>query len=166
MKASLGHIVALGAGVYATWLLLSGHYTPFLLIVGLICTALVVYIALRMDVVDAEGVPTMNLTAKFFTYMPWFVLEIVKSNLATARVILSPTLPINPLIFQVRGLQRTDLGRVIFANSITLTPGTTTIAVRGENLLVHALVADSATGMDEGEMNRRVASLERGLVDS
>lgn len=165
MKAPLGYVLALAATVFGIWLVLSGHYTPFLLAVGVACTALVVYIALRMDVIDNEGVPMVHMTRHVFTYIPFFMGEILKSNWEATRVILSPSLPINPRLFKVRGLQRTDLGRMIFANSITLTPGTITVAIKGETFFVHALIGDSAEGMDEGEMNRRVATLERGMVD-
>lgn len=165
MKGSVLRIVTLAVAVYATWLVLSGHFDSiFLLTIGAVCTAIVVYVAVRMDVVDAEGVPALSVTGRVFTYIPWLILEIVRSNLATTKVILNPSLPINPMVFRVRSLQRTDLGKFIFANSITLTPGTTTVGFRDDDLFVHALVADDATGMGEGEMNRRVAALERELV--
>jgi len=163
-KPSASNVLTLSVVVYAVWLLLSGHYTPFLLIIGLVSTAFVVFIAMRMEVIDDEGVPVFHLTGRIFNYLPWLVVEIVRSNLAVTRIILDPGLPIRPGLVKVRGLQRTDLGRVIFANSITLTPGTVTVAVTGDNLHVHALVEESASGMDDGEMNRRVASLERKLI--
>lgn len=164
MKPSLGRVLTLGAAVYATWLLLSGHYTGFLLTIGVLCTAGVVYVAVRMDLVDQEGVPALSVTRRVFTYIPWFLGEVVKSNIGTAKVILSPSLPMNPSLFRVRSMARTDLGKFILANSITLTPGTITVAVRGDVLWVHALEAHLATGMDEGDLNKRVALLERELV--
>ncbi|MEX2571879.1 MAG: Na+/H+ antiporter subunit E [Gemmatimonadota bacterium] len=157
-------VLVLGAVVYAVWLLLSGHYDPFLMTVGFVCTVLVVFFALRMEVVDSEGVPVIHLTARIWTYLPWLVVQIFLSNLAVTRIILSPGLPINPKLLRVRSLQRTDLGRVIFANSITLTPGTVTVAVTGGDLHVHALDGAAAGDMDDNEMNRRVATLERKLV--
>lgn len=165
MKTPLSYTLILGAAVFAVWLLLSGHYDPFLLIVGVLCSAGVVYVALRMNVVDEEGVPMIHIGPRIFGYIPWFLLEIWKSNIDATKVILSPSLPINPKLFRVRGLQRTDLGRMIFANSITLTPGTITVAVQGDTFHVHALVGDSAEGMDEGPMNLRVARLEREMMD-
>jgi multicomponent Na+:H+ antiporter subunit E len=93
-------------------------------------------------------------------------LEIVRSNLAATRIILHPDLPVRPRMVLVHAKQRSDLGRVIFANSITLTPGTVTVAVVGEDLYVHALDGDAAGDMDEGEMNLRVAALERDMEGS
>lgn len=157
------HAIVLGSVIYGAWLLLSGHYTPFLLAIGLICTIGVVYVALRMEVVDEEGVPVIHLTWNILTYLPWLIAEAVKSNLVVARIILRRNLAIDPAMIRVRGRQQTDLGRVIYANSITLTPGTVTVSVKGENLHVHALDANTVAGMDEAEMNIRVAALERRM---
>lgn len=152
-------VITLGGSLFAVWVLLSGHFEPLLLGLGLLSCVLVVSIAIRMDVVDHEGVP-VQLGRRLLFYIPWLVKEIVKANLAVMRVVLSPALPISPAIVRFRGLQKTDLGRVIFANSITLTPGTITVGVRGEELTVHALVSGFVDGMEEGDMNRRVAALE------
>lgn len=152
-------VITLGGSLFAVWVLLSGHFEPLLLGLGLLSSALVVAIAIRMDVVDHEGVP-VQLGRRLLFYIPWLVKEIVKANVAVMRVVLSPSLPISPAIVRVRGLQKTDLGRVIFANSITLTPGTITVGVQGEELTVHALVSRFVDEMEEGDMNRRVAALE------
>lgn len=164
-SSAAGHLLTLGAVVYGVWLLLSGHYTPWFLIIGLVCTAFAVFIASRMEVVDHEGVPVIHLTNRILTYLPWLVFEVVRSNLAMLRFILSRDVAVRPKIFKVRGRQRTDLGRVIFANSITLTPGTVTLAVTGDIFYVHAIDASAGEGLDEAEMNYRVASLERGLIE-
>ena len=92
--------------------------------------------------------------------MDVYLKEIVLSNLAVARVILDPKLPIHPRILRVPAGQRSDLGQVIYANSITLTPGTVTLDVRDGHMLVHALTTESAKGLLTGEMDRRVAQLE------
>lgn len=149
--------------LYGLWLVLSGHYTPFLLGVGLAATAFSVYIAVRMELVDHEGFPSLNLTARLLTYIPWLIYEIVITNIAAVKIILSPSLPIRPVILRFTGQQKTDVGRVIFANSITLTPGTITMAVIGDEFVIHALDADAVGDMEEAEMNRRVASLEHAV---
>jgi multicomponent Na+:H+ antiporter subunit E len=159
-------VLTLGAAVYAVWLLLSGHYTVFLLTIGFVCTLLVVYVALRMRVVDHEGVPLTQLNFTMITYLPWLCVEVVKSNLAVARIVLSPRLPISPTLVRFRGMQRTDLGRFIFANSITLTPGTITLLVHQTQFEVHALYRGALDGIEEGEMNRRVAAMERQVPAS
>lgn len=144
----------------AVWLLWSGHYDPLLLSFGAISLALVVLIAIRMRIVDQEGAP-INLVPGLVFYLPWLVLEIVKANVDVALRILSPRPPIRPQVFRVRAGQRTDLGRAIYANSITLTPGTVTIDAEGDELTIHALTDGAAEGVRSGEMDRRVTRAER-----
>ena len=145
--------------MYANWLLFSGHYDRLLLSLGFGSTLVAVAIALRMDIVDRETYPVpLNLRA--LTYWFWLAWEVVKANLDVARRILSPSLPISPNVVLVKASQRTDLGRVTFGNSITLTPGTITIDLEGNTLEVHALTREAAETRQEGEMDRRVTEME------
>jgi len=80
----------------------------------------------------------------------------VRSNIDVARRILSPGVPISPKLIEVPASQRTDLGKVIYANSITLTPGTISIRIRDGMILVHALSEEAADELLQGEMDRRV----------
>jgi len=123
--------------------------------------ALVVYIALRMDVVDHEGLP-IDLGGRFWLYLPWLMKEIFVCNVRVARIILSPSLPIDPILVKYHASQRTDLGRAIYANSITLTPGTITTWVDGDVLDVHSLTWVDVDGTEEDEMDRRVTWVEQG----
>ena len=148
------------AGVlFGLWLLLSGHFEPLLLGFGIASCLLVVAIAHRMDVVDHEGHP-IHIGHRALLYWPWLLLEIAKSNVEVARLILHPRMPISPVLVQVPAGQKTDLGQVIYANSITLTPGTVSVELEEGKILVHALTAAGATALEAGEMERRVAALE------
>ena len=73
---------------------------------------------------------------------------------------LSPSLPISPRLFVLRAGQGTDLGQVIYANSITLTPGTVTVEIENRELVVHALTEEAAQSLRSGAMDRRVTALE------
>jgi multicomponent Na+:H+ antiporter subunit E len=84
------------------------------------------------------------------------IREITVSNIEVVRAILSPRLPIQPHFLRVRTRQTTDLGKVILANSITLTPGTVTVDVQGDELLVHALTESSGRAVEEGHLDRAV----------
>jgi multicomponent Na+:H+ antiporter subunit E len=141
------------------WLALSGHYTPLLLTIGAISAALAVLAALRMRILDPEGHP-IEWAAGFLIYLPWLVTEIGKSAWGVTKIILNPRLPISPTLRVVTAGQRTSIGIATFANSITLTPGTITVAVSGNELTVHALVREGAADLEGGEMDRRVRVLE------
>jgi multicomponent Na+:H+ antiporter subunit E len=128
---------------------------------GVGSSALVVYLALRMDVVDHEGVP-LQLGGRFWLYLPWLMKEIFVANVAVAKVILHPKLPISPITVIFHGSQKTDIGRFIYANSITLTPGTITTGVEGQDFEIHALTYADVDGREEDEMDRRVTWVEQG----
>ena len=141
------------------WLLLSGHYDATFVMYGVLSCLGVVALMLHLQILDDESLPT-DLGFPLLLYLPWLLKEILLSNIAVAKVILDPKLPIHPRILRISASQKTDVGRVIYANSITLTPGTVTLDVRHEKFLVHALTTDSAEGLLSGEMDRRVANLE------
>ena len=84
----------------------------------------------------------------------------MKSNLAVARLILTPTLSISPTVIRVTATQQTDLGRVVYANSITLTPGTVSMSLDDDQITVHALTREMAENLQTGEMDHRVTRLE------
>lgn len=150
----------LGATLFGFWLALSGHYTPLLLSFGVGSCVLVVYLALRMDVVDREGVP-FHVAARFLLYLPWLMKEVFVANLEVAKVILDPKMPISPRMVVFHGSQETDLGRAIYANSITLTPGTITTGVAGQEFQIHALSAANLETGEEQQMDIRCTRVER-----
>ena len=161
MKRALILFVAL----FASWLLLSGHFDAALMTYGALSSALVVALVAHLGVLDVEALPVHLGIRPFLYYIPWLMKEIVLSNNAVARVILDPRLPIHPRILRVEASQKTDVGRVTYANSITLTPGTVTLDVRDGQLLVHALTTESAAGLLTGEMDRRVSQFESAAAE-
>ena len=157
--AELVRAVSLSVVLYVLWLLLSGHYEPLLLVLGALSCVFVAWIAYRMDVADREGHP-IHLTWRSLVYWPWLFWEIVKANLEVARLILAPRLAISPTVIKVKASQPDELGHVIYANSITLTPGTVSIDVRDATIEVHAITREMAEGLQTGEMDRRVTRME------
>jgi multicomponent Na+:H+ antiporter subunit E len=149
--------------LFCFWLLLSGIYTPFLVCAGLACSVVVVLFARRMDLVDHEGHPVHLAPRALLGYWPWLLKEIVKSAWDVSKIIVHPRLPVSPTVVRVKYTQKTDLGRTVFANSITLTPGTISIEVGNDEILVHALTRSGADSLAEGEMDRRVTAFERSL---
>lgn len=151
--------ISLFAVLYGTWLLLSGIWEPFLMISGAVASLLVVIIAHRMDVVDGEGHP-IDLTWRALIYYPWLFWQIALSNLQVLRIMLHPGLPISPSAGWVPAGQKSSVGLVTFANSITLTPGTVALTVLDDRIHVHALTKGGLDDLMAGEMNRRVCQME------
>jgi len=146
---------------YAFWILMSGYFTPFLLGAGAAASAAVVWFVYRMEVADREGHP-LHLGWAALGYWPWLVKEILKSAIDVSKVILDPRLPASPTVVRFRPSQKTVVGLVTHANSITLTPGTLSVEVGPERFVVHGLTRASAAGAVDSEMDRRVARLEGG----
>jgi multicomponent Na+:H+ antiporter subunit E len=145
--------------LYLFWLVLSGYFTFFLMSAGAACAIAVVWFARRMDVIDAEGHP-VQLGWRIVAYWIWLSKEIVKSAWEVSRIIVDPRLPISPTIISFKPSQKTTVGLVIHANSITLTPGTITIDVGKGGFVVHALTRAGAEGVTSGDMDRRVRACE------
>ena len=125
---------------------------------------LVVWVVYRMRLVDDEGNVTEQVNGlRLILYWPWLVFEIVKANFHVAARIVAPRVRIAPRLITVSAPQRTALGKVIYANSITLTPGTVSVVVDEdeETILVHALTEASARDLRSGDMSRQVQSTER-----
>jgi len=155
----LNRVLWLWGILFALWLLLSNHFDTLFLAFGAVTCSAAVFVAARMGIVDRESVP-LHLLPRVLLYVPWLVREIFRSNVRVARIILAPSLRVDPSLVHFRASQRTDLGRFIYANSITLTPGTVTTGIVGDDLEVHAIVREEIDGSEENEMNRRVAALE------
>ena len=153
------HALGLTAALAALWMLLSGDTDLLLLSLGVLSVVACVVIAIRMDLSDQEGVP-IHITLAALNYVPWLVAEIVKANLDVAGRVLSRGPRISPTMFDAPVSQRSDLGQVIYANSITLTPGTVSVDLEPGLIRVHALSREAADGVLEGEMDRRVSVLE------
>ena len=89
-------------------------------------------------------------------YAFWLMREIAKSSISVTKLIWQRRLSITPNISWITTKQQSDVARVIFANSITLTPGTITICVEDDRLLVHSLTKDGRRDLQDGEMDNRI----------
>jgi multicomponent Na+:H+ antiporter subunit E len=146
-------------GLYLFWLGLSGHYTIMLMSIGAACAIAIVAVSKRMAVIDHEGHP-VALLGRALWYWPWLIWQIVLSGLSVSRIILSPSLPISPALIRVRASQKTAAGLVTYANSITLTPGTVSVDIEDDVILVHAITEDGARDVASGGMDRMVTRFE------
>lgn len=151
-------VASLAASLFVTWLLLSGHFDNAILLgLGVISVIVTVIIAKRMGLIDEEGHPT-GLGPRILIFWPWLVVEILKSNFDVARRALSPRMDVSPTTIRLPLRLRSDVGRVVYANSITLTPGTVSLFVEPDSIVVHALTRHGASSLANGEMERRVAA--------
>jgi len=143
------------------WVLLSGIIEPLLLGLGLASALGVAWLKARADRDDGEPVYFALRVGRLPGYLLWLSWEIVKSNIDVSRRILSPSLPVAPAVRWLPASQRIELTRVIYADSITLTPGTLSIDLEDGAVEVHALNESSLDELERGEMDARVCRLDR-----
>lgn len=169
----INEILRLAATLILLWLLLSDvsnpllsdKFNPLIAILGVASIALVCYFAVKMKVLRHKGQPLYFPFLHFFLYWVWLMVEIFKSNIAVAKRVMDPAMPIKPILKAIPAVQHTEIGKVIFANSITLTPGTVAINItKDDEILVHALHKGELDDLERGEMGPRVARLEPPMV--
>lgn len=154
------------------WLLLSGHYDFFHISMGVFSALMVVLLNLRLrkyyffeeELAEAKArmkdiFPVRLRFARVFFYIPWLIWQIVVASLQVAAVVLNPRMPIDPALVRFKTKFPNTSAKVILGNSITLTPGTITIRIKGDEFLVHALMDASSTGIIDGSLPGQVAKL-------
>lgn len=142
----------------AAWVLWSGMFKPLLLGLGAFSCAVAGYIAVRMGYFDTR-VFALRFNLRLLRFWAWLLKEIIKSSLEVARVVLARELRLSTRVVEVDTGRLSPVDQVVLGNSITLAPGTLTLAASDGRLLVHALTADGARAIEDGEMLRRVAAV-------
>ena len=145
--------------LFGFWLLMSGYYTPLILSLGVISCLLCVYLTVKGKFLDNETLP-IYFFPRLIQYTLWLVKEILISNITTAKVILTKSE--EPELFSVKASQKTNEGKVTYANSITLTPGTVTTQIKNDTFEVHALTKEFGDDVRSSVMDKMVAWLEKG----
>ena len=157
-------LVGSAAFLAALWLLMSGIYKPLVIGFGLLSVATVLFVTRRMDRADRDRLAFAIRPVELVRYLVWLLVEIARANWAVTRLILSRTMPLRQVIFDVQSSQSTDIGRTLFANSITLTPGTISVETVEENnvIQVHAVAYEENDPAALADMDRRVTAVETG----
>lgn len=144
------HTISLGTLLFGLWVLLSGHFAPLLLGFGVISVIFSLYIAHRMDVVDRESHP-IHLTFKLLKFSMILIKRIFVSNIDVALRIIGIK-AVSPQFIKVKLNQSSDLTKAMYANAITLTPGSASIHIEGDELYVHTISKEGAQDLLDGGM--------------
>lgn len=140
------------------WLLLSGYIQPLLLSFGAVSVALVVLVLKRMDKLDPE-LKQFKFDFSIVRYFPWLLKEIMSSSFHVTKLIWRSPKDLSPTLAKI-SLKNIPKGkRVLYANSITLTPGTLSLDMNKHEITVHALQAASVEELQDGAMERKIVEL-------
>ena len=151
--------------LFALWYLMSGIDKTLTLVLGAGSSVFAIWIVRRMD--EASNFKCLSVHLRpieFGKYIFWVLAEIAKSNWTVIKIVLSPNMDIKQKMYEVPFTQKSDLGQAVFANTITLTPGTITVEVEADHFLVHGLSYSFDDHAALAEMDRRVSKTE-GIVD-
>jgi multicomponent Na+:H+ antiporter subunit E len=153
------------------WLAWSGIFEPKLIIFGVVSVLITVFVTASLDSLDEEGQPIQWLTSMIW-YLPWLIKEIIVANVDVIGKVLHPKLNdpdskiISPTWIKVQANQHSRLAGSLFANSITLTPGTVSVDMGEDYIWVHALSLDGASSLEDGgEMGALVCRVEGGASE-
>ncbi|MDB4225549.1 MAG: Na+/H+ antiporter subunit E [Alphaproteobacteria bacterium] len=148
--------------LFLFWIILSGKGDIFFIVSGAITSITIVIIATYINLLDEEGHP-IKILPRIFFYWLWLLKEIVLSAIYLSKIIISPKLSISPQYVKIKSNQKSSLGFSIFANSITLTPGTITVIAKNstKEIDVHAITQETAKSLKTGKMDTMVSWLMR-----
>jgi multicomponent Na+:H+ antiporter subunit E len=152
--------LSLGVLLVAFWALNSGLFKPLMYGLGTASVLLVLFVSSRMNVIDSESQP-VHLTKNIPGYYLWLMKELVLSNIKVVGTIWRGNLQLQPALVTIKMDHLSDMGKVIYANSISLTPGTVTTEVTDNSITVHALDRSSIAEIESGEMEARVRKLDK-----
>lgn len=166
-----GDSLVLALLMFGFWILLSGKLDLFHLSAGALVSLAIALASCRLYALEPPiaarnrhpfaVIPWGGLV----TYIPWLSAQIVLSALQVAKIVLSPRIEIRPKLFTFSYPLPHGMARATLANSITLTPGTVTIDLAGDQYMVHALTEEAARdleGTSPGNMKERVEKLFAG----
>lgn len=151
---------------FLLWLIFNGRITFEIIIAGaLISFMLDMFIrkVLHLNLTAGKLFMAVKILPNIVMYIIVLLVEIIRANFSIIRMVLAPQIDVEPCLVKFRTPLKTDAARVALANSITLTPGTITVSLEGDNLLVHALNKDMADGLEGSIFERLLAGMEGKL---
>jgi len=137
MSQQLQHVTLTFFFSLVFWLLLAGTLDRQELVAGLLVAAAAAALAVGRTPILAGFRLTPWAPLAFLRYLAALLVALVRANLDMARRVLTPSLPIRPAMVRINTSLRSDLGRLVLANSITLTPGTLSVDIEDDVLVVH-----------------------------
>lgn len=161
-RPSVQHYLFTFAVLFAIWLLLVGTFQEQEVAAGLVAALLATLVAGPRLAIFTGIRFTLMAPVHLVRYLGYFLVALVKANVDVASRVLAPSLPIRPGVVAVHTDLKSDLGRLILANSITLTPGTLSVDVLGNIILIHWI--DCPPGIDMEQATQAiVGSFERHI---
>lgn len=153
---------------FSLWVIFNGRITFEIIIAGVILSLMLdlfVKKILRISFTGASFFRIVNLMPQILVYILVLLIEIIRANFAIIKLVLAPEIEVEPCIVKFNTSLKTEAARIALANSITLTPGTITVSLEGNELLVHALNREIAHGLEGSIFEKLLTRMERLIHD-
>ncbi len=148
---------------FVLWVIFNGRISAEIAAIGVVIAVLLFcFICKFMDYSLQKEFNLYRNILRGASYLLLLLAEIIKANYSVICLILSPKYEIEPKLVKFRVDLKSDTLRAVLADSITLTPGTITVTLEGDEYLVHCLDKDLAEGMSDSEFVRKLKEFERG----
>lgn len=146
---------------FLTWVVFNGRLTLEIALFGIaVAGAVFAFVCRFMDYSLQKELRFYKRMPAFAQYIYCLIREIILANMTVVRMILTRKEQMEPVIVRVHARLKTETARVILANSITLTPGTITVSLTEDHLLVHCLDKSLAEGMEDSVFVRLLQKME------
>ena len=160
LKKSIKNQIILFTLLLAFWLIIVPSINIVQITIGVVVALAITFYSYEFD----NGAKAQALTGAYIKrlilYSFKLIYEIIKANIDVALIVLNPKLKINPQFKKIRNPMKSDLNKVIYGNSITLTPGTITVVLEDDHIIIHALTDNAANTAEGGSLETAVMQLE------
>ena len=147
---------------FLLWMIFNGNITLEIVIFGLVIAAVMfAFVCKFMDHSVKKELIYYRKSVFFLRYVVILIWEIIKANISVIHLILTDKEIVEPVLVTFRTNLKTETARMILANSITLTPGTITVSLEGDQLVVHCLDKSLAEGMEDSIFVEMLEKMER-----
>lgn len=139
------------------WIILCEKFSVEVFLLGIVISTFVYY--LNRHFLSA-GIFRISKLSLYFLYLMLLLKEIVRANISVAIIVLSPRMNISPCIFRMKTQLKSHFHQVILANSITLTPGTLTVQLKEDELVIHCLVKECIPDLIDSKFEKLLLEIE------
>lgn len=148
--------------LFLFWMGLSGKMSFFHVTAGALSALVIAFFSVRKSspkTVTFSIKDSLLLVPRGLIYSFWLLWQILVAAVHVSLIILKPSMNLKPKFFEHRSVLQTDIAKTLFANSITLTPGTITVDIRENTLIIHRIDGESSGGIESGAMERAIAKI-------
>lgn len=148
---------------FLVWVIFNGQITLEITIFGLVVAAVVYAFTCKfLDWSPAKDLILIKKGGRLLAYVGLLIWEIIKANMAMIRMTVAPDIEPDPVIVKIHTKLQSKTARVLLANSITLTPGTITVSLEDDELMVHCLDRSFSEGLEDSSFEQALLKLEEG----